>query len=235
MLFASRIVKVTKTVNWMNFVRTTNAPANVQTTVSVVLTKPALNTNVCINVHLTLIALRMKNIVILTWKFAYTIASQIHIVKKITSVYLANVTRFVSQMNIVLTNSTAMSNVHLNSKLILYCELFCRDDGVCTGQCSTDDDCKVSELCLDGQCSEKCMESSHCGTNEKCLEGQCRSKCFSQSDCFQDEYCHTEKKTCFLQCQADTECSVGHQCFDGQCSKPCQSTQDCLKSQFCHE
>ena len=120
-------------------------------------------------------------------------------------------------------------------------------DPVDGGECSTDDDCGITDLCtatLPGDAAD-CLVSVDCangepdaGCDEACY-GHCvsRPSCVDDGDCEVTERCDGQVCLAIGDCDADSDCPSTATCIAGVCTDngDCATDDDCSGSQSCVE
>ena len=115
------------------------------------------------------------------------------------------------------------------------------------GECSTDDDCGITDLCtatLPGDVAD-CLVSIDCangepdaGCDEACY-GHCvsRPSCVDDGDCEVTERCDGQVCLAIGDCDADSDCPTTATCIAGVCTDngDCATDDDCSGSQSCVE
>ncbi|XP_064459913.1 uncharacterized protein LOC135370150 isoform X1 [Ornithodoros turicata] len=112
-------------------------------------------------------------------------------------------------------------------------------------ECTTDEECRSSQVCVRNKCYDACQSNAKCGINTICNsenhQAVCRCRdgyrgnpstgcikdipCSTDDSCPIGEFCY--KGLCRVYCQSNRECGSNEVCEDGRCRETCRSNTDC--------
>jgi len=98
--------------------------------------------------------------------------------------------------------------------------------------CTTDQDCKENQFCIDRSCVE-CSKDSHCNSGETCEDNVCvKPECTQDNECDEGKICKNNKCQA---CKKNSDCGPGGTCNEGICKKPtsCEIDEDCADDEDC--
>ncbi|QED27430.1 hypothetical protein FRD01_09295 [Microvenator marinus] len=115
---------------------------------------------------------------------------------------------------------------------------FSCEEGSCFRQCTSNDDCSVTDVCAEGVCrpGPSPCDGVNCPQGESCYLGACFPSCSDSGDCTPPySYCMDASVCLEVEDLCDgIVCPLGTQCHQGQCLDNCSDTDPCVDPFACY-
>ncbi len=105
------------------------------------------------------------------------------------------------------------------------------DRGLCSHECTTNEDCPDPSICIGGLCKLGCLDDTACAAGQICEGNACQVGCRQDSACLADEIC--ENLSCQKGCRTDAICGSGKVCINLTCQTGCRTDDGCGTGSIC--
>ncbi|KAE8745541.1 hypothetical protein FOCC_FOCC007730, partial [Frankliniella occidentalis] len=94
--------------------------------------------------------------------------------------------------------------------------------------CRSNDDCPLSDTCLNRRCVNPCVASSPCATNADCVPVNHRAQCRCPAPLVGDPLVNCYALSAAApECESDSACPSDRACINQRCQEPCAVTNPC--------
>lgn len=101
--------------------------------------------------------------------------------------------------------------------------------------CKSNDECSLSETCLNRNCVNPCAVGNPCAQTAECSAINHKAQCRCPADLIGDPFirCYKDSPKIKPECTSDSECSNDKSCVNQRCQDPCIIANPCGTNAQC--